>query len=396
LKHEFQWKADGDVFQAAGLLLESNVAYLFITIPELTGKLENKKEYWQAVSEAATEAKNPIMAVYLPGEGLTGTQEFGFVVGFKTEGLTIPESSAFRVEAEIPGFGKFTVKPDLSGFNPPTPTPVPIQPTPTPTLIPVAVTEVKSSVTEGGMFSVSWKATADPSSFLVHIYKNGVYFTQKSVEGTKRAAEFPEFSSLRNARLLAYVKAEGGEAFVSSNEIVFNPFEPTATPTVTPTPTVVPSTATPIVEPTPTNTPISSNSGEIAWNETNVVGGGIGNDFPKGSFAMDGRTLIATLKAGEVLTILSVPITGSEVTASVSFLSSGGKGTVNLAVIDADLSGTLNLTTLKLNEHSAEWGEMKASLKVKAGAYILIQASADATAESPLIVHFQPIGLEVK
>jgi len=392
LKHEFQWKADGDVFQAAGVLLETDVAYLFITIPELTGKLENKKEYWEAVPEA-TGAKDPILAVYLPGEGLTGTQTFGVVIGFKTEGLTFPESSAFHVEAEIPGFGKFTVKPDLTGFNPPTPTPVPIQPTPTPISI-VAVSEVKSSVTEGGMFSVSWKATADPSSFLVHIYKNENYFTQKSVEGTERTAEFPEFSSLRNARLLAYVAAEGG-AFVPSNEIVFNPLEPTATPTVTPTP--VPPTPTSIeTEPTPTATPISSISREVAWDETNVVGGGIGNDFPKGSFAMDGKTLVATLGIGEVLTILSTPISGSEITATVSFFSQGGKGTANLAVIDSDLSGTLNLTTLKLDEHSAEWKEMKASLKVKAGAYILIQASADATAESPFIVSFKPIGLEVK
>jgi len=247
LTHNFYWEMDGEWFYATGFLLRNpwgdDRAFLQISIPELSGT-ENKKEYWNVVSENVSPNPDPVLGWDIIDQNLT--QEFGMVVFVRSD-ININQMSQFRVEVNLPEFGKFTVKSALDQIikPEPTPTPTPILPTPTPipptpTPIPqVSVSNVMFSSLNGKV-SVSWQANANPEKWEIHLYRfneetgENEFLTRKDpqTEGSIRMVEFPEVKT--SGRYQAFVSpVVGGEIikFVPSPPFKWqSPDEPTPTP----------------------------------------------------------------------------------------------------------------------------------------------------------------------
>lgn len=255
LKHEFQWKADGESFTASGILLTSKQAFLFITIPELTGKMENKKEYWKAVSDpkVAGTAKDPVLATELLDQN-SNLSIFGLQVMVRTD-LSLQDAQAFHVEANIPGFGSFVISPKLEQIPVPTPT-YTFTPTPSPTLSPTPwplISGVMLSISNDGLLMVSWNYATDPEGFEIHFYQSGQYEGREETVGNLRRLE----RQVTNPGVYQVFVSPvtGGELrFAASNVVIWQGI-PSPTPTfiLTPTPSFTPS---PTPSFTPTATPV--------------------------------------------------------------------------------------------------------------------------------------------
>jgi len=224
---------------------------------------------------------------------------------------------------------------------PPTNTPVMVatnNPTPIPLVPSNLISELNSNVLE---LNWSLDLSNNPVKFNAHLYRNGLYFEGKEIQGSERSTSFVLKSS-GSYEIFLRSEFEAGKVsdWVKSELVTYTEPTPTSIPTITP----VPPTNTP-VPPTFTPTPNNGVIG-LSWTNLPYFGAGIGQTEKEvgddGLLIQADNSLRVIARDGEVATFLPIGTTflaEGLIEFSVHIKTGDIGSVVDLALIETDEQG---------------------------------------------------------